>query len=158
MSYCHFRKLSLSLLNKSINFFKKNLDPKHLKGIVYSQTHQKGFWNVEADCACADCLWVNGMLPQSETPFTCSSTGVVHLSRGKTNKQYEWMNIALYCVLLFTQSALQSCGGISWTTTSVQHPLGWCDGCHKGASALTTHQLQVERRESHWANQVYGDY
>ncbi len=24
--------------------------------------------------------------------------------------------------------------------------------------ALTTHQLQVERRESHRANQVYGDY
>ncbi len=27
-----------------------------------------------------------------------------------------------------------------------------------GASALTTHQLQVERRESHRANQVEGDY
>ncbi len=27
-----------------------------------------------------------------------------------------------------------------------------------GASALTTHQLQVERRESLRANQVYGDY
>ncbi len=26
------------------------------------------------------------------------------------------------------------------------------------ASALTTHQLQVERRESHGANQVDGDY
>ncbi len=25
-------------------------------------------------------------------------------------------------------------------------------------SALTTHELQVERRESHWANQVDGDY
>ncbi len=43
----------------------------------------------------------------------------------------EWMNdaffIALYCVLLYTQSALQSCGGggLSSTTTSVQHPLGW---------------------------------
>ncbi len=29
---------------------------------------------------------------------------------------------------------------------------------HNGASALTTHQLQVERRESHRANQVDGDY
>ncbi len=28
----------------------------------------------------------------------------------------------------------------------------------KDASALTTHQLQVERRESHRANQVDGDY
>ncbi len=27
-----------------------------------------------------------------------------------------------------------------------------------GASVLTTHQLQVERRESHRANQVDGDY
>ncbi len=27
-----------------------------------------------------------------------------------------------------------------------------------GASALTTHQLQVERRESHWPNRVDGDY
>ncbi len=27
-----------------------------------------------------------------------------------------------------------------------------------GASALITHQLQVERRESHCANQVDGDY
>ncbi len=27
-----------------------------------------------------------------------------------------------------------------------------------GASALTTHQLQVERKESNWANQVDGDY
>ncbi len=27
-----------------------------------------------------------------------------------------------------------------------------------GASALTIHQLQVERRESHGANQVHRDY
>ncbi len=27
-----------------------------------------------------------------------------------------------------------------------------------GARALTTHQIQVERRESHRDNQVYGDY
>ncbi len=49
----------------------------------------------------------------------------------------EWMNewctyIALYCVLLYTQSTLQSWGGgLSSTTTNVQHPLGWCDGCHR---------------------------
>ncbi len=49
----------------------------------------------------------------------------------------DWMNewciyIALYCVLLYTQSALQSLGGggvrscLSSTTSSVQDPLGWC--------------------------------
>ncbi len=47
---------------------------------------------------------------------------------------FEWINewciyIVLYCVLLYTQSTLQS--GLSSTTTSVQHPLGWCDGCHR---------------------------
>ncbi len=45
----------------------------------------------------------------------------------------------------------------------------WCISIHlddataatgqdNGTSALTTHQLQVERRESHRANQVDGDY
>ncbi len=46
----------------------------------------------------------------------------------------EWMMhlYSAFCVLLYTQSALQSCGGgLSSTITSVQHPLGWCDGCHR---------------------------
>ncbi len=79
----------------------------------------------------------------------------------------EWMNelciyIALYCVLLYTQIALQSCGGglsllnhhqcaaSTWMMRQLPQ--------YNGASALTTHQLQVERRESHWASQVDGDY
>ncbi len=73
-----------------------------------------------------------------------------------------WMNewgiyIALYCVF---SNMGGGGGGLSWTTTSVQHLLGWYDGCHRtnGASALITHQLQVERRQSHGANQVDGDY
>ncbi len=67
-------------------------------------------------------------------------------------------------------------GGVSSSTTSVQHPLGWCNGCPRTTApvlsphtsyrwrgerdranqvyALTTHQLQVERRESHRTNQV----
>ncbi len=70
---------------------------------------------------------------------------------------------ALHCVLLYTQSALQSCGGggLSSTTTSVQYPLVLDDATvpqDNSASALTTHQLQVERRVSHRANQVDGDY
>ncbi len=32
----------------------------------------------------------------------------------------------------------------------------WCLSQDNSASALTTHQLQVERRESHRANQVYA--
>ncbi len=59
--------------------------------------------------------------------------------------------IALYCVLLYTQSALKSCGGGLSSTTST-----WMmrrQPQDNDASALTTHQLQVERRESHRANQ-----
>ncbi len=64
--------------------------------------------------------------------------------------------IALHCVLLYTQSALQSCGGSllnphqcaasTWMMRRLPQD--------NGASAFTTHQLQVERRESHRANQV----
>ncbi len=37
-----------------------------------------------------------------------------------------------FCVLLYTQSAFTIMwGGLTSTTTSVQHPLGWCDGCHR---------------------------
>ncbi len=70
----------------------------------------------------------------------------------------EWcIHIALYCVLLYTQSALQSCGGggsplnhhqCAASTWMIRRLLK-----DNGTSALTTHQLQVERRESHRANQ-----
>ncbi len=71
-----------------------------------------------------------------------------------------WMNerfiyIVLYCVLLYTQSALQSCvcvwggGVLSWTTTSVKHSLGWCDSCHKTTapvrSPYTSYRWRGER-------------
>ncbi len=64
--------------------------------------------------------------------------------------------IELYCVLLYTQSALQSCGGFllnhhqcaasTWMMRQLPQD--------NAASALTAHQLQVESRESHSANQV----
>jgi len=47
-------------------------------------------------------------------------------------------------------------GVLSSTTTIVQHPFGWCDSSYNGASALTTHQLQVERKESDTAIQWMG--
>ncbi len=99
----------------------------------------------------------------------------------------EWgIYIALYCVLLYTQSALQSCGGggsllnhhqcaaSSRTTVPVRSPhtsYRWREEreietikcmlrreSHRANQvyALTTHQLQVERRESHRDNQVYA--
>ncbi len=52
-----------------------------------------------------------------------------------------------FYVLLYTQSASQSCGGgLSSTTTSVQHPLGWCDGCHRTTcSPHTSYRWRGER-------------
>ncbi len=79
-----------------------------------------------------------------------------------------WMNerfiyIALYCVLLYTQSALQSCvcvwGGGPLLNHHQCEAFPWMMRQlpqDNGASALTTHQLQVERRESHRDNQVYA--
>ncbi len=79
---------------------------------------------------------------------------------------YEWMNelciyIAFYCVLLYTQSALHSCGWVGgWVGggCSIHQWMMWWLPLDNGASALSTHQLHVERRESDGANQVDGDY
>ncbi len=65
-----------------------------------------------------------------------------------------WMNelciyIALYCVLLYTQSTLQSCGGSLLNhhqCAASTRMMRWLPQ-DNGARALTTHQLQVERRE-----------
>ncbi len=62
----------------------------------------------------------------------------------------EWcMYIALYCVLLYSQSALQS-SGVSPQPPPVCsiHLDDATAATGHGASALTTHQPQVERRES----------
>ncbi len=76
----------------------------------------------------------------------------------------EWyIYIALYYVLLYTQSTLQSCGGggggllnhhqcVASTWMMRRLPQD------SGASAPTTHQLQVERWDSQRVNQVDGDY
>ncbi len=39
-------------------------------------------------------------------------------------------SLYLYSAFLGAQSALHTRGGISSSTTSVQHPPGWCDGSH----------------------------
>ncbi len=70
----------------------------------------------------------------------------------------EWWMMHLYSALLCI--VVQSCGGSllnhhqcaasTWMMRRLPQD--------NSTSALTTHQLQVERRESHWANQVDGDY
>ncbi len=55
--------------------------------------------------------------------------------------------------MLSTQSTLQCKGGVSSSTTSVQHPPGWCDGSHSAPERPPHTSLLVERRQSDEANQ-----
>ncbi len=58
--------------------------------------------------------------------------------------------IALYCVFLYTQSAIQSFAGLSPSTTaSVQHPLGWCDG-----SQSTTVPVHSRHTSYRWRGEI----
>ncbi len=59
----------------------------------------------------------------------------------------------LYSAFLGTQSALHRSGGISSTTTNVQHPPGWCDGSHSAPEHPPHTSLLVERKQSDEANQ-----
>ncbi len=71
----------------------------------------------------------------------------------------EWcIYIALYCVLLYTQRDLQSNGGslLNHHQCAASTWMMWRLPQDNGASVLTTHQLQVERR--HRAKQVDGGY
>ncbi len=47
-------------------------------------------------------------------------------------------------------------GGISSTTTNVQHPPGWCDGSNIVPERPPNTSLLVERRQSDEANQFMG--
>ncbi len=73
-------------------------------------------------------------------------------------RMYEWMNawmMHLYSVLLcivvhpkrFT--IMGGGGDLSSTTTSVQHPLGWCNGCHRTTAPVcsphTSYRWRGER-------------
>ncbi len=65
----------------------------------------------------------------------------------------EWMNewciyIALFIVYSYTPKALYNhVGGLSSTTTSVQHPLGWCDGSHRTTAPVRSPHTSYRWRE-----------
>ncbi len=90
-----------------------------------------------------------------------------------TNGEIEWMNdewmMHLYSALLYLHTKRftimcvcvcvcvgggplnhHQCAASTWMMRRLPQD--------NGASALTTHQLQMERRESHRANSVDGDY
>ncbi len=63
--------------------------------------------------------------------------------------KHEWRRfyiriyIVLYCVLLYHVWG----GGLSSTTTSVQHPLGWCDDCHSTTAPVRSPHTSYRWRE-----------
>ncbi len=80
------------------------------------------------------------------------STWLMSHLYGKGMDIMSWMMhlYSAFCVLLYTQSALQSYrGGLSSATTSVQHPLGWCNGCHRTTAPVrsphTSYRWRGER-------------
>ncbi len=64
----------------------------------------------------------------------------------------EWM-MHLYsvilCIAVYPKHFTIMWGGLSSTTTSVQHPLGWCDGCHRTTAPVcsphTSYRWRGER-------------
>ncbi len=64
----------------------------------------------------------------------------------------EWMMhlySALLCIVVHPKHFTIMWGGLSSTTTSVQHPLGWCDGCHRTTAPVrsphTSYRWRGER-------------
>ncbi len=69
---------------------------------------------------------------------------------------FEWMNewlmhlySALLCIVVHPKCYTIMRGGLSWTTTSVQYPLGWCDGCFRTTAPVrsphTSYRWRGER-------------
>ncbi len=67
----------------------------------------------------------------------------------RTNKRCIY--IALYCVLLYTQSTLQSCGGGSLLNHhQCLASTWWCDGCHRTTAPVRSPHEWI----SFWLNRV----
>ncbi len=64
---------------------------------------------------------------------------------------FEWMmhlHGALLCIVVHSKRFTLVGGGVSSTTTSVQHPFGWCDGCHRTTTPVRSPATGGEERES----------
>ncbi len=79
--------------------------------------------------------------------YTCIQ--FIHLSSPVCLAIIELINnlLHLYSAFLGTQSTLHR-RGISSSTTSVQHPPGWCDGSHSAPERPPHTSLLVERRQT----------
>ncbi len=57
------------------------------------------------------------------------------------------ITVALLCVVVHTKHFTIMWGGLSSTTTSVQNPLGWCDGCHRTTAPVRSPHTSYRWRE-----------
>ncbi len=66
---------------------------------------------------------------------------------------------ALLCIAVHPKCSTIMWGGLSSTTTSVQHPLGWCKGCHRTTAPVRsphTSSTCGEERESKSQSSGWG--
>ncbi len=98
-------------------------------------------------------------------PLQSSSRLQTLISKWKAKFEWmnEWMNMHLYsallCIVVHPKRFTIIWGGLSSTTTSVQHPLGWCDGSHSTTAPVRSpHTSYRWRGDRDRANQVDGDY
>ncbi len=112
--------------------------------------------------------WMKLLVSQSNVHVhykgSCIHQDIIFFNINILDYMNEWMNDAFiyhFIVYSLTPKALYNheggsllnhyqCAASTWMMRRQPHD--------NGASALTTHQLQEERRERHRANQVYGDY
>ncbi len=96
------------------------------------------------------------MILSSETT-KCRCTNDV--SRIFMNEWMKHLYSALLCIVVHPKHFTIIWGGLSSTTTSVQHPLGWCDSSHSTTAPVRSpHTSYGWRGERDRANQVDGDY
>ncbi len=82
-----------------------------------------------------------------------ASTAFINLSFWMNEWMNEWSTyiVLLMCIAVHPKrfTIMWGGGGLSSTTTSVQHPLGWLDGCHRSTAPVcsphTSYRWRGER-------------
>ncbi len=141
-----------SILNASIEFFKWSL--------VLFQELKKTYWSLVFCSWLTEvfkCTLVFSCVPLTRNPWQSVQSFEYNIFFYILYRAQLYNLLQLYSDFLGTQSALHSKGDISSSTTSVQHPPGWCDGSHSAPERPPQTSLLVERRQSDEASR-YGDY
>ncbi len=99
-------------------------------------------------------IWKTGAGPPEGHHWILFSLPTEQTGLWTMQSTFEWMNewciyIALFVYCCTPKRFTIMWGGLSSTTTSVQHPLGWCDGCHRTTASVrsphTSYRWRGER-------------